>query len=143
MADSFAAVTIVGNVGRDPELKKTKNGNSFARVAIATNRNYQDDRGEWQAETTWYSVELWGKAAEIAAERVRKGMLVSAAGMLSQGYFTGDDGVRRSRLDVRGCQKVYVLEKRDRAGSEPPAPAGAPVADAPMLGATPEDELPF
>ena len=137
MAESIASVTIVGNVGRDPELKKTRNGNSFARVAVATNRNYQDDHNEWQTETTWFSVELWGKAAEVACERIHKGMLVGASGTLSQGSFTGDDGVKRYRLDVRNCSKVYQFEKRDRPGGDA-APTSAPE---PMLGG--QDDLPF
>ena len=74
-------ITLVGNVGKDAELKKTKGG-SYARFTLATNTNYKNNAGEWVTETEWHNVKVWGLTAERAVSQCRKGKLVYVEGKL-------------------------------------------------------------
>ena len=143
MADTFAHVTIVGNVVRDPELRTTRNGKSFTRVTIAANRNWQDQDGSWQKETTYRTVELWGKSAEDAVAKIRKGMCVSASGDESMSSYVGRDGTTRYSLDVRGCQRIHVVERRERSEQAAGESEPSPVGDEPTITDIDVDELPF
>lgn len=74
-------ITLVGNVGKDAELKKTQSS-SYARFTLATNTNYKNNAGEWVTETEWHNVKVWGLTAERAVSQCRKGKLVYVEGKL-------------------------------------------------------------
>jgi len=68
MAKSVNKVILIGNLGKDPELKHTANGTAVANFTLATNERFKDKSGEWQDRTEWHTIVLWQRLAEIARE---------------------------------------------------------------------------
>ena len=131
---------IIGNLGADPELRYTPGGKAVTNLRVAVNDNRKGPDGEWIEETQWFRVELWDQAAERAAERFRKGNKVFAEGQLRVREYEGNDGQKRSSVEIRFA-RVISLERRDpgegfgigdAASDAPPAavPRGAPAAAA-------------
>jgi single-strand DNA-binding protein len=129
---------IIGNLGADPELRYTPGGKAVTNLRVAVNNRYRGQDGEWQEETQWFRVELWDQAAERAAEQFRKGNKVFAEGQLRVREFEGNDGQKRTSVEIRFA-RVISLERRDpgeafgigeAASDAPPAavPRGAAAA---------------
>ena len=146
---------IIGNLGADPELRYTPGGKAVTNLRVAVNNRHRGQDGEWQEETQWFRVELWDQAAERAAEQFRKGNKVFAEGQLRVREFEGNDGQKRTSVEIRFA-RVISLERRDpgeafgigeAASDAPPAavPRGAP--DAATEGTATEtvdlDDIPF
>ena len=79
---SLNKAMIIGNLGRDPEMRYTPNGQAVTQFTVAVNRNYKDANGEWKEETEWFRVVAWGPLAERTAEYLRKGRKVYVEGRL-------------------------------------------------------------
>ena len=92
-------VTLIGNVGKDPERRTLDNGQEVATISLATNENYRDKSGEWQTVTEWHKVVCWGKLAEKTAS-LTKGSLVYVEGKLTTRKWTDKDGVDRYMTEV-------------------------------------------
>jgi single-strand DNA-binding protein len=144
---------IIGNLGADPELRYTPGGKAVTNLRVAVNDNRKGPDGEWIEETQWFRVELWDQAAERAAERFRKGNKVFAEGQLRVREYEGNDGQKRSSVEIRFA-RVISLERRDpgeafNVGDDaPPAavPRGAAVAapaDGPATETVDLDDIPF
>jgi single-strand DNA-binding protein len=97
---SVNKVILIGNLGKDPEVKYTPQGTPVARLALATNERYKDKSGEWQERTEWHNVVLWQRLAEIAGEYLKKGGRVYVEGRLQT----------RSWDDKQTNQKRYMTE---------------------------------
>ncbi|ABF41224.1 single-strand binding protein [Candidatus Koribacter versatilis Ellin345] len=82
MAKSVNKVILVGNVGKDPEVKYTPQGTAIARFSVATSERFKDKQGEWQDRTEWHSITAWQKLAEIVGEYVKKGNKIYIEGRL-------------------------------------------------------------
>ena len=100
MAKSVNKVILIGNLGKDPEVKYTPQGTAVARLTVATNERYKDKAGEWQDRTEWHNVVLWQRLAEIAGEYLKKGGKVYIEGRLQT----------RSWDDKQTNQKKYITE---------------------------------
>lgn len=100
MAKSLNKVMLIGNLGKDPEVKYTPQGTPVARLALATNERFKDKEGQWQDRTEWHNVVLWQRLAEIAGEYLRKGSKVYIEGRLQT----------RSWDDKQTNQKRYMTE---------------------------------
>jgi single-strand DNA-binding protein len=92
-------VTLIGNLGADPELKEFESGKKLARFSIATNETYTNKSGEKVQETQWHNIVAWGKVAEIMEKYLSKGNEVAIEGKL----------VNRSYKDTEGANK-YTTE---------------------------------
>lgn len=101
-------VTVTGNLCADPEIRHTSEGAAVANLRLAENRSYQDASGEWQQETSYYSVVVWRKLAEHATESLEKGDRVVAVGRMRQDEWTTDAGETRRR---------YVIDADELAAS--------------------------
>lgn len=77
------SVTLIGNVGKDPELKTTGNGTAFCNLSIAVNKRYKDDSGETKTITNWFPFTLWGKKAETLSKYIKKGSTIAVSGELT------------------------------------------------------------
>jgi len=111
---SFNRVTLLGNLTRDPELKKTKNGASVAELALALNRAWTGDDGQRKEETTFVDVVVWGRTAENAARFLRKGRGVMVEGRLKQdSWQDADTGKQRSRLRVVGENVQFLGNQQE------------------------------
>jgi single-strand DNA-binding protein len=100
MAKSVNKVILVGNLGKDPEVKYTPQGTAVAKITLATNESYKDKGGQWQERTEWHNVVLWQRMAEIAGEYLKKGSKVYIEGRLQT----------RSWDDKQTNQKKYMTE---------------------------------
>ena len=100
MAKSVNKVILIGNLGKDPEVKYTPSGTPVAKLALATNERYKDKSGEWQDRTEWHNIVVWQRLAEIAGEYLKKGNKVYIEGRLQT----------RSWDDKQTNQKKYMTE---------------------------------
>ena len=115
---------IIGNLGRDPEMRYTPSGQAVTQFSVATNRNFRDPQGEWQSETEWFRVVVWGDQGERVAEYLRKGHKVYVEGRLQTRQWEDQSGNKRYTTELI-ANRVQSLERRDREG-EPPFPGDAP-----------------
>ena len=104
---------IIGNLGRDPEMRYTPSGQAVTQFTVATNRNFRDAQGEWQSETEWFRVVVWGQQAERTAERLRKGNKVYVEGRIQTRQWEDQTGNKRYTTELVANQ-VSSLERRER-----------------------------
>jgi single-strand DNA-binding protein len=104
-------VLLIGNVGTDPEMRFTPNGNAVTSFRIATNRVYTTSEGERKQETEWFTVVTWRKLAESCNQFLTKGQRVYVEGSLRTRVWEGQDGQRRSRVEVV-ANRVLFLDKQ-------------------------------
>ena len=76
-------VILIGNLGKDPEVRRLENGAVVAKFSLATNENYRDKSGEWQQQTEWHDIVAWRALAERAESSLKKGSMVYVEGKLS------------------------------------------------------------
>jgi single-strand DNA-binding protein len=120
---------IIGNLGRDPEMRYTPSGQAVTQFTVATNRNFKDQQGEWQKETEWFRVVVWGQQAERAAENLRKGNKVYVEGRIQTRQWEDQTGQKRYTTELVANQ-VSSLERRDRGDEEAPFPDESPSGSA-------------
>lgn len=105
---SFNKITIVGNLGRDPELRYTPNGSAVANLSVATTEKKRGSDGEYNNVTTWFRVTLWGKQAEAASQYLSKGDKVYLEGRLRIEEWTDKEGNNRFNLEVNGSDMQFL-----------------------------------
>lgn len=93
-------VQLIGNLGKDPELKNVGSGQALLRLSLATNERYRTVDGEWKDNTQWHPIVLWGKQAEKLAGMVRKGSGLVVEGRLVQRTYESKEGERRYSTEV-------------------------------------------
>lgn len=120
---SLNKMMIIGNLGADPELRYTPSGKAVTNLRVAVNSNRRGPDGEWVEETLWLRVEVWDQAAERLAEQLRKGNRVFAEGELRAREYEGNDGQKRTSLELRFA-RVVNLERRPRDEEGGPSGAG-------------------
>ncbi len=133
---SVNKVILVGNVGRDVELRHTPAGAAVARFSLATNEVWKDKNGQRQEHTEWHNVVAWGKLAEFCGTYVSKGRQLYVEGTLRTRTYDDEKGNRRYFTEVR-ANVIQLLGSRPQ-GAEPGAPAEGP--DYPPDN---EDDIPF
>ncbi len=150
---SFNKIIIVGNLGRDPELRYTPQGVAVCNFSLATNEKKRDKSGELQDVTTWFRVTLWRNQAENAAKYLTKGRPVYIEGRLGVEEWTDREGNNRHTLEVQATDMQFISSgprtDEEYSGSSQPAefagPAdrstggGAATAPAPSG----DDDIPF
>jgi single-strand DNA-binding protein len=102
------SVRLVGNLGMDPEVKVFDSNKKMARISIATNDSYKNDKGEKITDTTWHNLVLWGTQAKLAEDLLKKGDEVAIEGKLANRSYTDKEGVKRyvSEIVVNEFLKV-------------------------------------
>ncbi len=105
---SLNKVILIGNVGTDPELRYTPNGNPVTSFRMATNRRYTTSAGESREETDWFRITVWGKQAEQCNEFLSKGRQVYVEGRLHARNWQGQDGQMRTSLEVTANQVLFL-----------------------------------
>jgi len=161
---------LIGNLGRDPEVRHLDNGAAVAKFSIATNERYKDKAGEYQTITEWHDIIMWRGLAELAERLLTKGKLIYVEGKLTTRKWQDQNGQDRRTTEVV-ANNFQILEKRDSGGqgssfpsasNEPigskslpvtesnpvPAPPQAPQApqtttNTPSAADMPDDDLPF
>ena len=98
---SLNKVQIIGNLGRDPEVRYTPNGNAVCNVSVATTRQWKNkESGDKQEETEWHRVVFYDRLAEIAGEYLKKGRQVYVEGSLRTDKYTDKEGIERYSTDI-------------------------------------------
>jgi len=150
---SVNKVTLIGNLGRDPEVRHTPSGTAVCDIRIATTRAWKDKAtGERQEETEWHTVVLFGRQAEVAGEYLKKGRPVYIEGRLKTEKWQDKDGTDRYTTKVY-AESLQLLGGRDEGGQQggrSPAPAPRP-APSPRPAPAPaskgfddmDDDIPF
>ena len=144
----YNKVILIGNLGRDPEVRKLEGGTAVGKFSVATNENYKDQSGEWQSRTEWHDVVVWRNLAERAERELKKGNMVFVEGKLTHRKWQDKDGNNRYTTEVL-ANVVRKLERSDR----PDGGGGFPTLDdVPHSGASErnegsqeedDDDLPF
>lgn len=105
---SLNKVMIIGNLGNEPEMRFTPNGNPVTSFRVATNRVYTTPEGERRQETEWFGVVAWNKLAEQCNQFLTKGRLVYAEGRLHTRVWEDQDGQKHSRPEVVANRVVFL-----------------------------------
>ena len=151
---SFNKITIIGNLGRDPELRYTPQGNAVCDFSVAVNDRKRDKAGEWQDVTTWFKITFWGKQAENASKYISKGRQVYIEGRLQLEEWTDRDGNNRFTLAVQGSELQFLGERGegvennstgDNSFSTPTSNSGSneEFSGQTTSSAADEDDIPF
>jgi single-strand DNA-binding protein len=142
---SVNKVILIGNLGRDPELRYTKNGQAVANFSLATSDNYTNRDGQKEERTEWHRIVAWAKTAELCTQYLSKGRTVYIEGQLRTREWEDKDGNKRQTTEVH-AQTVQFLSPRGAGGggsASSGAPRGGdssgPAADGPPA----EDDIPF
>lgn len=151
---SVNKVIIVGNLGRDPEVRYTADNRAIANIAVATSENYTDkNSGEKKEITEWHRIVFFNRLAEIAGEYLKKGSSVYVEGRLQTRKWTDQSGTERYTTEIVADQ-MQMLGSRNSAGggvaydeghSAPSSPTAAPAKrpTAPKPVDDMEDDIPF
>lgn len=114
---SYNKITIIGNLGRDPELRYTPQGDAVCDFSVAVNSRKRDKAGEWQDFTTWFKVSLWRRQAENASKYLAKGQKVYIEGRLEVDEWSDRDGKDRYSLVVQGSEMQFLSGRDDESAS--------------------------
>lgn len=149
---SVNKVILIGNLGRDPEVRYLPSGEAVANFSIATTEKWKDKSGEMKEQTEWHRISFFGRQAEICDEYLKKGGAVYVEGRLQTRKWTDKDGNERYTTEVRG-DRMQLLGGRGGGGGggdsmmREPAPAAAPAKSAKASGGDPfgqmDDDIPF
>lgn len=134
-------VILVGNLGKDPEVRHLDNGRAVANFSLATSETYKNKQGERVTNTEWHNVVLWTPLAEIAEKFLKKGSQVYIEGKLTTRSWDDQDGNKRYTTEVVGRELTLLGSRSDGSSSD----SGGNMAESPVSN-IPEDEsddLPF
>lgn len=112
---SVNKVILIGNLGRDPEVRYLPSGDAVANLNIATTEKWKDKGGQMQEQTEWHRVAFFGRQAEICGEYLRKGSSVYIEGRLQTRKYTDKEGIERYATDIRG-DRMQMLGGRGGGG---------------------------
>ena len=146
---SLNKILIIGNLGKDPEMRYTSSGTAVTKFSVATNRNTKDDAGEWKKETEWFNVVLFREQAERAAEWLRKGTKVFVEGRIQTHQYEKDGQTRYMTELIAERFSNLDPRQRDEEGGDDlraarPTAAAAPSSAAPApAGDDFDDPIPF
>jgi single-strand DNA-binding protein len=153
---SVNRVTLIGNLGRDPEMRYLPSGEAVASFSVATTEKWKDKSGATQERTDWHRIEFIGRTAEVCGEYLKKGAPVYIEGRIQYDKWTDKEGQEKTMTKIRG-DRMQMLGGRsggggdasyDDGGAPAPAPRAAP-AGAPAGGAKKsklddfDDDIPF
>ncbi len=150
---SFNKIIVVGNLGKDPELRYTPQGVAVCNLSVATTERKRDKAGEYHDVTTWFRVTLWRQQAENAAKYLAKGRQVYIEGRLGVEEWTDRDGNNRYTLEVQGTEMHFIGSRGDAPASINSGESGEPEfagpansqPEAPPItrAAAADDDIPF
>lgn len=150
----YQKIIIIGNLGRDPEMRYTPSGTPVTSFSVATSRRWTGQDGQQQERTVWFRVNAWNRLAETCNQYLSKGRQVFVEGELSEpSVYQARDGEYRASLDIRAWT-VRFLGGRGGSGdfgpppvegttAEPPASSGPSDAGDDNVGSLGEEEIPF
>ena len=139
---SINKVILIGNLGRDPEVRYTQNGTAVANIALATNEVWNDKAGQKQERTEWHRVVVWAKQAEIAKEYLTKGRQIYVEGSLQTRQWDDKDGQKRYTTEIR-CQRFVMLGGRGERTESAAGGGPGPEPEMPQDMSYSDEDIPF
>jgi single-strand DNA-binding protein len=138
---SLNKVMLIGNLGKDPEVRYTASGQAVASFNLATSEKFKNKNGEQEERTEWHRVTLWSRLAEIAGEYLSKGKTVYIEGRLQTREYE-KDGIKRYTTEIVGEKMQMLSPKGERSGgdSSPASRSGAGSYEEPPFQ---DDDIPF
>jgi len=136
---SLNKVMLIGNLGKDPEVRYTASGQAVASFNLATSEKFKNKSGDWEERTEWHRVTLWARLAEIAGEYLSKGKTVYIEGRLQTREYE-KDGIKRYTTEIVGEKMQMLSPKGERRGGDPSAGPAAGGYDEPPFQ---DDDIPF
>lgn len=136
MPKSVNKVILLGNLGKDPELRYTNAGVAVATFSLATNESWKDNDGNVQERTQWHNLIAWRKLAEISSEYLKKGSKAYIEGRLQYRTYDDKNGVKRFVTEIV-VDNLVMLDGKGETAAPPQE------ADAPSPNAGPDGDLPF
>ncbi|MCS6996443.1 MAG: single-stranded DNA-binding protein [Casimicrobiaceae bacterium] len=130
---SVNRVMLIGNLGRDPEMRYLPSGEAVATFSLATTEQWKDKNGNKQERTDWHRVEFIGRTAEICGEYLKKGMQVYIEGRIQYDKWTDKDGVERTMTKIRG-ERMQMLGSRPGSATSADAEEGVDRGGSTPLG---------
>lgn len=112
---SLNKVMLIGNLGKDPEVRYTAAGTAVASFSLATSEKFKNKNGEWEEKTEWHNITLWARLAEIAGEYLAKGKTVYIEGRLQTRKWQDRDGKDRYTTEIVG-EKMQMLSGKGDGG---------------------------
>lgn len=134
MSKSLNEVKLIGNVGKDPEVKYTGSGKAVAKFSIATNESHKNNDGDWEEKVEWHNVVAWEKLAEIVGQYVKKGEKVYVSGKLTTRSWDDKTSGEKKYMTEIVAKDVILLGAKDKTGDPAQPLPRAPIAD---------DDIPF
>jgi single-strand DNA-binding protein len=145
MARSVNKAILIGNLGKDPEVRYTGTGVAVATFSMATSESWRDPEGNTQERTEWHNIVAWRKLAEICGEYLKKGSKVYVEGRLQYRTYDDKNGVKRYVTEIV-MDELVMLDSRGREGASAPAAEKGSALPPPPPSAGPtskDDDLPF
>src|SRR5262245_23508118 len=144
-------VILVGNLGRDPEVRSTPSGQPRASFTLATNRRWKDKNGQRQEQTEWHNIVVWGKQAEIAGQYLTKGKQIYLEGRIQTRSWEDRQTGEKKYMTEIVCDNFQMLGGPRGSDFETPAAAAAAPAAGPSydegtgtgFGEPEDDDIPF
>ena len=130
-------VILVGNLGKDPELRYTPSGQAVATFSLATGRKWKDKEGQMQDQTDWHNIVTWGRQAEIAKEYLKKGSPIFIEGRIQYRTYNDRDGNKRYITEIV-AQSLQMLGRKG-AETAPEVPEEIDVETPPAA----DEDIPF
>ena len=137
---SYNRTFILGNLGRDPEIRYTPTGTAVTNFSVATSEKWTDKDGNKQERTEWHRIVAWAKLAEICSEFLRKGSPVFIEGRIRTNEWEADDGSKRRQTEIHAITVQFLGRREDGAQQAPSSPANLAAA-VPETGEN--DNIPF
>ncbi len=131
-------VILVGNLGKDPEVRFTPNGQAKASFPVATTEKWKDQQGQLQERTEWHNVIVWGKQAETCGQYLSKGRQVFIEGRIQTRNYDDKDGNKRYITEIVARDVRFLGSGGGRAPQEVSAPPGEPAGPS-----SDDDDIPF
>lgn len=114
---SLNKVTLIGFLGKDPEIRTTANGSMSAGFSLATTERWNDQYGNKQERTEWHNVTFWGKSAEFVQKYVHRGSQVFVEGSIRTNESVGKDGIKRFYTNIVG-REIQLLDRQNNQGQQ-------------------------
>jgi single-strand DNA-binding protein len=139
---SLNKVMLIGNLGRDPEVRTLENGTKVAKVSLATTERYKDRNGNPQDQTEWHNLEIWGELAKIAEQYLRKGKQIYVEGKIKTDSWE-DNGVKKSRTVIRVSSFTMLGGNTEASDGAQRQENNAGKKPEDFISASSVDDLPF
>ncbi|MCX2741390.1 single-stranded DNA-binding protein [Pontibacter anaerobius] len=114
---SVNKVILIGNLGKDPEVRHLEGGVAVARFPIATSESFKDKSGQKQERTEWHNIVVWRGLAEVAEKYLRKGNSVFIEGKIRSNNYTDKDGIQRYSTEIVADNMTMLGGRSDNGGS--------------------------